>query len=83
MCQNVYFVVCMAEKGHYRLPEESRLKPKFIDVRFEQNNAMVRPIVKTLVTSYTKLTYFKYLGSDVEDNAGIEMEIKHRVRMLS
>ena len=47
MCQN-HFMVCWVEKGHYTLREEGRPKPQFMDLRFEQNNAMARSTVKTL-----------------------------------
>ena len=57
----------------------SRPKTQFMDFSFEQNAHGNRPQVKILDEEVERLTHFKYLGTSIEDEEGMETEIAKRV----
>ena len=58
----------------------SRPKTQFIDFSFEQNNAQGnRTQVKILGEEVERVTHFKYLGTSIEEEGGMETEIAKRV----
>ena len=77
--------------GHDRIPgvveetlEEkgmrvSRPKTQFMDFSFEQNAQGNRPQVKILGEEVERVTHFKYLGTSIEEEGGMETEIAKRV----
>ena len=77
--------------GHDRIPgvveetlEErgmrvSRPKTQFMDFSFEQNAQGNRPQVKILGEEVERVTHFKYLGTSIEEEGGMETDIAKRV----
>ena len=77
--------------GHDRIPgvveetlEErgmrvSRPKTQFMDFSFEQDAQGNRPQVKILGEEVERVTHFKYLGTSIEEEGGMETEIAKRV----
>ena len=77
--------------GHDRIPgvveetlEErgmrvSRPKTQFMDFSFEQNAQGNRPQVKIFGEEVERVTHFKYLGTSMEEEGGMETEIAKRV----
>ena len=52
----------------------SRPKTQFIDFSFEQNAQGNRPQIKILGEEVESVTQFKYLGTSVEEEGGMEWE---------
>ena len=57
----------------------SRPKTQFIDFSFEQNAQGNRTQVKILGEEVERVTHFKYLGTSIEEEGGMETEIAKRV----
>ena len=57
----------------------SRPKTQFMDFSFEQNAQGNRPQVKILDEEAERVTHFKYLGTRIEEEGGMETEIAKRV----
>ena len=57
----------------------SRPKTQFMDFSFEQNAQGNRPQVKILGEEVERVTHFKYLGTSIEEEGGMETEIAKRV----
>ena len=57
----------------------SRPKTQFMDFSFEQNAQGNRPQVKILGEEVERVTHFKYLGTSIEEEGGMETEIVKRV----
>ena len=57
----------------------SRPKTQFIDFSFEQNAQGNRTQVKILGEEVERVTHFKYLGTSIEEEGGMETEIANRV----
>ena len=57
----------------------SRPKTQFMDFSFEQNAQGNRPQVKILGDEVERVTHFKYLGTSIEEEGGMETEIAKRV----
>jgi len=56
----------------------SRLKTQFTDFKFGRNEETDRPTAQTLGDELEKVTHFKYIGSVVEEQCGMEAETKQR-----
>ena len=57
----------------------SRPKTQFMDFSFEQNAQGNRPQVKSLGEEVERVTHFKYLGTRIEEEEGMDTEIAKRV----
>ena len=57
----------------------SRPKTQFMDFSFEQNAQGNRPQVKILGEEVERVTHFKYLGTSIEEEGGMETDIAKRV----
>ena len=57
----------------------SRPKTKFMDFNFVQNQQGNREPVKILGEELERVTNFKYLGTSMEEEGGMETEITKRV----
>ena len=57
----------------------SRPKTQFMDYSFEQNAQGNRPQVKILGEEVERVTHFKYLGTSIEEEGGMETDIAKRV----
>ena len=57
----------------------SRPKTQFMEFSFEQNAQGNRPQVQILGEEVEKVTHFKYLGTSIEEEGGMETEIANRV----
>ena len=57
----------------------SRPKTQFMDFNFEQNQQGNREPVKILGEELERVTHFKYLGTSMEEEGGMETEITKRV----
>ena len=57
----------------------SRPKTQFMDFSFEQNAQGNRPQVKILGEEVERVTHFKYLGTSIEEEGGMETEIAKRL----
>ena len=57
----------------------SRPKTQFMDFNFEQNQEGNREPVKILGEELERVTHFKYLGTSMEEEGGMETEITKRV----
>ena len=57
----------------------SRPKTQFMDVNFDQNQQGNREPVKILGEELERVTHFKYLGTSIEEEGGMETEITKRV----
>ena len=57
----------------------SRPKTQFMDYSFEQNAQGNRPQVKILGEEVERVTHFKFLGTSIEEEGGMETEIAKRV----
>ena len=57
----------------------SRPKTQFMDFSFEQNAQGNRPQVEILGEEVERVTHFKYLGTSIEEEGGMETEIAKRV----
>ena len=57
----------------------SRPKTQVMDFSFEQNAQGNRPQVKILGEEVERFTHFKYLGTSIEEEGGMETEILKRV----
>ena len=57
----------------------SRPKTQFMDSSFEQNAQGNRPQVKIIGEEVERVTHFKYLGTSIEEEGGMEIEIAKRV----
>ena len=57
----------------------SRPKTQFMDFSFEQNAQGNRTQVKILGEDVERVTHFKYLGTSIEEEGGMETEIAKRV----
>ena len=52
---------------------------QFMDFSFEQNAQGNRPQIKILGEEVERVTHFKYLGTSIEEEGGMETEIAKRV----
>ena len=57
----------------------SRPKTQFMDFNFEQSQQGNREPVNILGEELERVTHFKYLGTSMEEEGGMETEITHRV----
>ena len=57
----------------------SRPKTQFMEFSFEQNAQGNRPQVHSLGEEVERVTHFKYLGTSIEEEGGMETEIAKRV----
>ena len=57
----------------------SRPKTQFMDFSFEQNAHGNRPQVKIVGEEVERVTHFKYLGTSIEEEGGMETETAKRV----
>ena len=57
----------------------SRPKTQFMDFNFEQSQQGNRDPVKILGEELERVTHFKYLGTSLEEEGGMETEITKRV----
>ena len=57
----------------------SRPKTQFMEFSFEQNTQGNRPQVQILGEEVERVTHFKYLGTSIEEEGGMETEIAKRV----
>ena len=57
----------------------SRPKTQFMEFSFEQNAQGNRPQVQILGEEVERVTHFKYLGTSIEEEGGMETEIAKRV----
>ena len=57
----------------------SRPKTQFMEFSFEQNDQGNRPQLKILGEEVERVTHFKYLGTSIEEEGGMETEIAKRV----
>ena len=57
----------------------SRPKTQFMDFNFEQNQQGNREPVKILGEELERVTHFKYLGTSMEEEGGMDIEITKRV----